>query len=97
VRIRYCDRHHLQISVLSSIAGNAPIDLKTRRARSISPAGRSSMKKVVACALFSAVAFSSMSGCGGAGSGASAPVASPPPAAVTGIQTPKSVSVVTAN
>ncbi len=53
------------------------------------------MKKVVACALFSAVAFSSMSGCGGAGSGASAPVA-PPPAAVTGVQTPKSVSVVTA-
>ena len=54
------------------------------------------MKKAVACALFSAVAFSSMSGCGGGTAGASAPVVTPP-AAVTGIETPKSVSVVTAN
>ena len=54
------------------------------------------MKKIVACALFSAVAFSSMPGCGGGGaSGASAPVVTPP-AAVTGVETPKSVSVVTA-
>src|SRR5258708_20620505 len=57
--------------------------------------GVRSMKKAVACALFGAIAFSSLSGCGGAGSGASAPVA-PPPAAVTGVQTPKYVSVVSA-
>jgi len=57
--------------------------------------GVRSMKKVVACALFSAVALSSISGCGGGASGASAPVVATP-AAVTGVQTPKSVSVVTA-
>ena len=54
------------------------------------------MKKLLAWALVSA-AFYSMSGCGGGASG-TAPVAqTPPPAVVTGVDTPKSVSVVTAN
>ena len=54
--------------------------------------------KILAYALFSLATFGSLSGCGGGGSAASSPVSVvTPPAVVTGIQTPKSVSVVTAN
>ena len=54
------------------------------------------MKKILACALVGAAY--SMAGCGGGGAAGTAPAAqSPPPAVVTGVDTPKSVSVVTAN
>jgi hypothetical protein len=52
--------------------------------------------KTLACVLFTLLAGASLYGCGGSGSAGSAPVQTPP-AAVTGVQTPKSVSVVTAN
>ncbi len=51
-----------------------------------------------ACAV---VLFALLAGCGGGSSSAAAPVATTPapviPAAVTGVSTPKAVSVVTAN
>jgi ABC-type phosphate/phosphonate transport system substrate-binding protein len=46
--------------------------------------------------LLALLATSALSGCGG-GSTSTVPAANPPPAAVKGIDTPKSVSVVTAN
>jgi len=53
------------------------------------------MKTTLICALV-LIAAGSMPGCGGSGPAASAPVA-PPPAAIAGVNTPRSVSVVTAN
>jgi hypothetical protein len=52
--------------------------------------------KTLTCALLTLLATGSMTGCGGGGSAASSP-AQTPPAAITGVETPKSVSVVTAN
>jgi hypothetical protein len=52
--------------------------------------------KTLTCALLTLLAGGSLCGCGGGRSAASSPVQTPP-AAVTGVETPKSVSVVTAN
>ncbi|HWJ34352.1 MAG TPA: hypothetical protein VNR70_03755 [Steroidobacteraceae bacterium] len=52
--------------------------------------------KTLTCALLTLLAAAPLSGCGGRGSGATIP-AQAAPAAVTGVDTPKSVSVVTAN
>jgi hypothetical protein len=52
--------------------------------------------KTLTCALLALLGSLSLYGCGGGGSSASTP-APTPPAAVTGVQTPKSVAVVTAN
>jgi predicted component of type VI protein secretion system len=49
--------------------------------------------KTITCAFLTAVAALLLSACGGASSAA----ATSPPAAVTGVATPTSVSVVTAN
>jgi hypothetical protein len=53
--------------------------------------------KTLTCALLTLLAAGLLSGCGGStgGSAASTPISAP--AAVTGLETPKSVSVVTAN
>ena len=53
------------------------------------------MKTTLTCALL-LIAAGSLPGCSGSSPAASTPVA-PPPAAITGIDTPRSVSVVTAN
>ena len=49
-----------------------------------------------ACALLALSTAAYLTGCGGGSAGASPPAAAAP-AAVTGVDTPKSVSVVTAN
>jgi hypothetical protein len=53
--------------------------------------------KIVACALLTLLTTSLLTGCGGgAATGASTPTPTPP-AAISGVETPKSVAVVTAN
>jgi hypothetical protein len=52
--------------------------------------------KTPTCALFVLIAAGSLSGCGGGSSPAIVNPTPPPPAAITGVDTPKSVSVVTA-
>jgi len=54
------------------------------------------MKMIPTCALFLLIAAGSVPGCSGSHSAASTAV-QPPPAAITGVDTPRSVSVVTAN
>ena len=53
------------------------------------------MKKTPTCALLILFVAGSLSGCEGRGSAANAPTQ--PTVAITGVNTPKSVSVVTAN
>jgi len=52
--------------------------------------------KTLTCALFVLLAGGSLCGCGGRSAG-SAPAQAAPAAVVAGVDTPKSVSVVTAN
>lgn len=52
--------------------------------------------KILSCALLVLLAAGSLSGCGSAPQPATG-TSQPPPAAVTGVDTPKAVSVVTAN
>jgi hypothetical protein len=53
--------------------------------------------KILSYAVLALVAAGSLSGCGGGSQSAPVAVVPPPQAAVTGVVTPKSVSVVTAN
>jgi len=53
--------------------------------------------KILSYAALMLLAAGSLSGCGSASQPAPVAVTPPPPAAVTGVVTPKSVSVVTAN
>ena len=52
------------------------------------------MKNICRILLLAAVAVDTLAGCGGS---SSTPAASPSPASVAGVVTPKAVSVVTAN
>jgi len=54
--------------------------------------------KILMSVILIAIAAGSLPGCGGGSPAASTPIPTPPPtAAITGVDTPKSVSVVTAN
>jgi len=53
--------------------------------------------KTITCALFTLVTAGIMSGCGGGGGTAAITPIPPPPVVIAGVETPKSVSVVTAN
>ena len=53
--------------------------------------------KILSCAAIALLASGLLSGCGGGSQSAPVAITPPPQAAVTGVVTPKSVSVVTAN
>ena len=55
------------------------------------------MKNCLRFLLLAAIAAGALAGCSNGGSATPSSVVTPPPAKVTGVSTPKAVSVVTAN